>query len=140
MTSSAPISKPVVRRAAFVVDKERRRQFAEVLDYVETFEQVIDPDMFHIDLEQVKALKRLFVDDEDDDTESVCLAFNRHELFALGLFVDASDTYCHRRTMQRGALNLTDQQLIELRDWVDASERWFFTPLNVEAGLSDPPS
>jgi hypothetical protein len=129
MTAAVPLSKPVVRRAAFVVHKERRRQFAEVLDYVETFHVIIDPDMFRIDLEQVTALKRRFEDDEEDTTEAVCLAFSYDELFALGLFVDATDAYCHRRTMQRGALNLTDQQLTELRDWVTRSERWFFTPL-----------
>ena len=42
MTASAPISKPVVRRAAFVVGKEQRRQFLEVLEYVETFRCFID--------------------------------------------------------------------------------------------------
>lgn len=129
MTASAPVAKPVVRRAAFVVDKERRRQFVEVLDYVETFHHHIDPDMYQIDLEKVAALKGLFHDDEDDTTEVVCLAFTHDEMFALGTFVQAADTYRHRRSMQRNALCLTDQQLTELDDWVTRSERWFFTPL-----------
>lgn len=129
MSASKPISKPIVRRAAFLVSKELRRQFVEILDYVETFHQTIDPDMFRIDLEQVTALKRLFEDDEEDTTEAVCLAFTHDDIFALSIIVDATDTYCHRRTMQRGALNLTDQQLTDLRDWVTRSERWFITPL-----------
>ncbi len=129
MTPSAPISKPVVRRAAFVVGKELRRQFVEVLDYVEAWHHHIDPDMYQIDLEQVTALMRRFRDDEDHTTEEVCLAFTYEELFALVIMVDAADTYCHRHSMDRKGLELTDQQLTGLRAWVTRSERWFITPL-----------
>ena len=83
MTASAPISKPVVRRAAFVVGKEQRRQFLEVLEYVGTFR----------------------------------------------CFIDAADTYCHRSSMKRDDLRLTDQQLAALSDWVARAERWFVTPV-----------
>ena len=131
MTASAPVSRPIVRRAAFVVSKGLRRQFADVLYYVETIHYHIDPDMYLIDLEKVAALKRLFQDDEDDTTEAVCLAFTHGEIFALGTIVDAADTYCHRSYMQRNALRLTDAQLTELQGWVARSERWFFTPLKV---------
>ena len=131
MTASAPISSPVVRRAAFVVNKERRRQFVEVLDYIKALHYHIDPDMYRIDLEMVAALERLFRDEEEeeDSAEAMCLAFTYHELLALGCFIDAADTYCHRSSMKRDDLRLTDQQLTALSDWVTRAERWFVTPV-----------
>ena len=131
MTQLAPISSPVVRRAAFVVNKERRRQFVEVLDYIKALHYHIDPDMYRIDLEMVAALERLFRDEEEeeDSAEAMCLAFTYHELLALGCFIDAADTYCHRSSMKRDDLRLTDQQLTALSDWVTRAERWFVTPV-----------
>lgn len=126
--AETPLAKPVVRRAAFVINQARRRQFVEVLDYIETLHWHIDPDMYRIELTGVAALKLRFQDDEDDTSEVVCMSFTHDELFTLSIVVAAADTYSHRSKQPR-VHGVNDQQLKALDEWVARAERWFITPL-----------
>jgi len=120
--------KPVVRRAAFTLGETHRRQFVNVLDYIEMQHWHIDPDMYKIDLEDVLALRKRFQDDEEDPPEVVCLSFTHAEIFSLSIFVDAADTYSHRHKQPK-VYGVDDQQLKALEEWVARAERWFITPL-----------
>jgi len=120
--------KPVVRRAAFSIGEEHRRQFVHVLDYIEMQHWHIDPDMYRIELDEVLALRKRFQDDEEDPPDVVCMSFTHDEIFSLGIIVAAADTYSHRHKQPR-VLGVTDQQLRALDEWVARAERWFITPL-----------
>jgi hypothetical protein len=126
--SDTPLTKPVVRRAAFVIGEAQRRQFCNVLDYIEMQHWHIDPDMYRIELEEVLALKRRFQDDEEDPPDVVCMSFTHAEIFSLSTFVDAATTYSHRHK-QPPVYGVNDQQLKALDEWIARAERWFITPL-----------
>lgn len=123
-----PLSKPVVRRAAFAIREKQRQQFCHVLDYIEMQHPHIDPDMYCIELQGVLALKQRFQDDEDDPPDIVCMSFTHDEIFSLSIIVDAATTYSRRHKEPR-VYGVTDQQLKALEEWVAQAERWFITPL-----------
>jgi hypothetical protein len=129
--TDSPDSRPTVRRAIFVLDYERYRQFFEVIDYVEMRHAFIDPDMFRIDLAELSAFKKVF-ELPDEEPASVTLSFTYAELFALENIVHAADAYSHRKT-EPAIYGITDQQLTGLHDWLARSIRWFVTPIEDEA-------
>lgn len=130
MTDS-PNLRPTVRRATFVLDYERYRQFFEVADYVEARHAFIDPDMFDINLTDLTAFKKVF-ELQDEEPVSVTISFTYAELFALETIVHAADVYSHRKT-EPAIYGVTDEQLADLHKWLARSIRWFVTPIDDEA-------
>jgi hypothetical protein len=128
-------STPTVRRAVIVVDATRRRRLLRVLDYIELRHPSIDPDMYRIELAGVAALKALFTTGDENDEISV--SFVHDDLFALSVIIDAAETYSTRYGGD-GIYGVSPSELDDLRRWVEASERWFITPLKVELLRLDP--
>jgi hypothetical protein len=121
--------KPIVRRAVFALDPERRRQILEVLWYIEHRHHHIDPDMFDINLDEVEMLKRLFRDGDDKGPPTISVTHD--QVFALNICVMAADIYAHR-TGERAYCNVSDEHFVDLAKWMTATERWFITPLRDE--------
>jgi hypothetical protein len=119
-------NKPIVRRAVFALDPDRRRQILEVLWYIEHRHHFIDPDMFDIDLDDVEILKRLFRD--GDDEGPLTISVTHDEVFALDTCVTAADVYAHRKG-ERALCNVSDEDFVDLGKWMAETERWFITPL-----------
>jgi hypothetical protein len=120
---------PTVRRAFFALDAVRRRQVLEVLSYIDALHCHIDPDMYRIELDEVKSLQRKFGDGDDDPPATISVTYD--ELFALSICIDAANTYSHRKSAGLRA-DLSDAEFDDVEHWVTASERWFITPLPSE--------
>jgi hypothetical protein len=123
VTDSQPDT-PIVRRAVFALDPERRRQVLEVLWYIEQRHFWIDPDMFKIELKEVEVLKRIFGEGLDEPPPTISVT--NDEIFALELCVMAADAYAHRRG-ERHLCALTDEEFDDLDKWVAQTQRWFVT-------------
>jgi hypothetical protein len=115
---------PVVRRAVFALEADRRRQVLEVLWYIEHRHHWIDPDMFTIELADVATLKRIFGEGEEEP--SLTISVTGDQMFALETCVMAADTYAHRRG-ERALCALTDDELAAVGRWVAQAQRWFIT-------------
>jgi hypothetical protein len=118
--------KPVVRRAVFALEPARRRQVLEILWYIDALHHHIDPDMYRIELDEVKNLQRIF--GNGIDTPPLTISVTYDELFALSICVDAANTYSHRKSAGLRA-DLTDEEFDDVQTWVTTNERWFITPL-----------
>lgn len=126
MAGTFPDDKPIVRRAVVRLAPEMHRWIAEVLDYVELRESWIDPDMFRIDLKTVERLRTVF--GIRSDTPPPQVSVTHDDIFALEIFTDAADAYSHRKG-EAGLLDVTDDQLTELHQWLARTVRHFITPL-----------
>jgi len=122
-------STPQVRRAVISIDAVRRLRLLRVLDYIEMRHPSIDPDMYDIQLDKVAALKTLLT--TDDEHEEITISWLHNDLFALSIIIDAAETYSTRYG-GGGIYGVSPTELDDLRRWVDASERWFITPLKLK--------
>jgi hypothetical protein len=120
---------PTVRRAVISIDAVRRQRLLRVLDYIELRHPSIDPDMYSIELENVAALKALFTTQDED--EAISISFVHSDVFALSIIIDAAETYSTRYG-GGGIYGVSPSELEDLRRWVNASERWFITPLKLK--------
>jgi hypothetical protein len=122
-------STPTVRRAVISIDGVRRQRLVRVLDYIEMRHPSIDPDMYDIKLDVVAALKALLTTEGED--EEVTISWVHGDLFALSIIIDAAETYSTRYG-GGGIYGVSPSELEDLRRWVNASERWFITPLTLK--------
>jgi hypothetical protein len=122
-------STPTVRRAVITTDAVRRQRLLRVLDYIEMRHPSIDPDMYDIELDRVAALKALFT--TEDEKEEITISWVHADLFALSIIIDAAETYSTRYG-GGGIYGVSPSELEDLRRWVNASERWFITPLKLK--------
>jgi hypothetical protein len=122
-------STPKVRRAVITIDAVHRQRLLHILDYIEMRHYAIDPDMYDIDLERVAALKALLT--TDDEHEPITISWLHEDLFALSIILDAADTYSTRYG-GTGIPGVSPSELEDLHRWVDASERWFMTPVKLK--------
>jgi hypothetical protein len=116
------------------IDAIRRRRLMRVLDQIEHEQPSIDPDMYRIELDEIAALKAVFT--TGDEHAEISISFTHHDLFTLGVILDA--TAYVLRSRAAGIPVVSRSELEDLRRWVDSSERWFITPLNVVLLRFDP--
>jgi hypothetical protein len=63
--------------------------------------------------------------------EQIAISWLHEDLFALSIILDAADT-CSTRYGGTGIPGVSPSELEDLHRWIDASERWFFTPLKLK--------
>lgn len=101
------------------LDPEMHRRIAETLAFLEDYEWMIDPLMFRIDLEKVRALQRLFhagiTGEPLMPPAQVPVTFN--DVNTLIYYVMAAHEYS-LRSDGRGKLPVTDAQMRELHAWL----------------------
>ena len=100
-------------------DPEMHRRIAETLSFLEDYEWMVDPLMFRIDLEKVRALQRHFAAEITDEPlqppAAVPVTFN--DVNTLIYYVMAAHEYSLRKD-GRGKLRVTDAQMRELHAWL----------------------
>jgi hypothetical protein len=101
------------------LDPEMHRRIAETLSFLEDYEWMIDPLMFRIDLEKVRALQRLLQAELTGEPltppDEVAVTFN--DVNTLIYYAMAAHEYSLRKD-GRGKLRLTDAQMRELHAWL----------------------
>jgi hypothetical protein len=110
------------------MDASTRRQFVEVLIYIEERHWIIDPDMFRFDLAEIAALKQLIESGDADDGGRI--AVTSRDLLLLEYALDAAGTYSNRRGQPK-VDDVGDNELASLMTWAVDAHRWFF-PSNEE--------
>jgi hypothetical protein len=103
-------------------DPEMHRRITEVLWYVENRAEIIDPDMFRIDVEKVQALQQLFRAElaRADDPPSVAVVCFK-DVNTLAYYTMAAQEYSARST-EKGLLDVTPAQLDEMLTWLSHAE------------------
>lgn len=101
------------------LDPEMHRRIAETLSFLEDYEWMIDPLMFRIDLEKVRALQRLFQAELTGapltPPDEVAVTFN--DVNTLIYYAMAAHEYSLRKD-GRGKLPVTDAQMRELHAYL----------------------
>jgi hypothetical protein len=101
------------------LDPEMHRRIAETLSFLEFFEWMIDPLMFRIDLERVRALQRLFhaemTGEPLEPPAEVTVTFG--DINTLIYYAMAAHEYSLRKD-GRGKLYLSDAQMRELNAYL----------------------
>ena len=104
-------------------DPEMHRRITEVLWYVENRAEIIDPDMFRIDVEKVLALQQLFraeLDGQADDPPAVAVVCFK-DVNALAYYTMAAQEYS-ARSSEKGLLDVSHAQLDEMLKWLSQAE------------------
>jgi hypothetical protein len=105
------------------LDPEMHRRIAEALSFLEYFEWMIDPLMFRVDPERVRALQRLFraemTGEPLEPPAEVAVTFD--DINTLIYYVMAAHEYS-LRTDGRGKLPVSDAQMRELHEWLVVAE------------------
>jgi len=103
------------------LDAEMHRWLVEVFWYLEYRADFIDPDMFRIEVEKVRAFQQLFRATMEEAAEAADtpeeVEVTRDDLWWLDYYVMAAREYSARST-ETGLLNVDDEDLQYLQQWL----------------------
>lgn len=112
-------------QAELVVSPERHRYLDDILSYVRTMYEHIDPDMYRIDKKRLEQLAWCF-EGEAFEYTGFAIVVSWKDLRELEMIVEAAYTYSNRRTALSRVESLTNVGFEELLKWLAQAEDELF--------------